>query len=671
MQQPFSLSGQQPVPGGNSGINNGINNGINSGSNNGINSNINNISRKISMEEMLGKNIMGIAASILIFISFILFAILMVPSLTDVIKVVLMFAVSGGITGFSLFMWLKKSRKSAFFLSLLACGVGALYISLFMCNAYFHIINEILLYVLILAWAAGVLWLSTYKQRLFEIIGEVGILVSIIAGCLMCLDSSDAEMLMILTIYSCVGVAAFLIFRIKDNVSLMIHGGVGAAGLGLILICETVFIDRINNMPDGGYISGNLTSSAVYIALIIIAVVTLAVAVLYMLKVNKVNAGYLPIISIVYSVLMYFAITLMIDDEDISWLVILILSIVIYVLLECCKKKLYVERQVDKSANSTLLVWQALLAIIMCTSILSMEDISEYIGLSLIAIPLLLYGFWSGEDFHKTLGLIAYGLLTIIFGVNIYSYTILTFICFLIVCIAMLVRKNEYSITYKCIAYGLFMIRNIIVIILFINEYDGTYDLASLLIIWILGLLNLAALVTPFGRSWLTYDDEKPFKIVTYVINACLMFYSLITLFTIEDEIMHFMVVLGAIGLFCINSVNILKKKYTGLSVYVGIKLTILILAILGSYDAANYVMSISAFLIAIAFIIVGFVMDIKSLRIYGLVVSLICVVKLVMIDITYENTAGHALSFFISGVLCFVISAVYSLAEKRLMKQK
>ena len=127
------------------------------------------------------------------------------------------------------------------------------------------------------------------------------------------------------------------------------------------------------------------------------------------------------------------------------------------------------------------------------------------------------------------------------------------------------------------------------------------------------------------------------------------------------------MAVLGAIGLFCINSYNFIKDREPMPSIYVGLKFTVLIMVILTSYDAANYVLSISAFILAIAFIVLGFVMDIKSLRIYGLVVSMLCVVKLVMIDITYDNTMGHALSFFISGVLCFVISAVYSLAEKKL----
>jgi hypothetical protein len=180
--------------------------------------------KKFNTEELLGKNIMGIAASVLIFISFILFAVLMVPLLTDNIKVILMLTVSLGITAFGLIMWFRKDRKSTFFLSLSACGVGAVYISLFMCNAYFHIINDIVLYLLILFWAAGVLVLSKYKQRLFEIIGEVGILISIIFGCAMCAERSDGTMIMILTFYSIIGITAFLGLRIQDAKFLLIHG---------------------------------------------------------------------------------------------------------------------------------------------------------------------------------------------------------------------------------------------------------------------------------------------------------------------------------------------------------------------------------------------------------------------------------------------------------------
>ena len=100
---------------------------------------------------------------------------------------------------------------------------------------------------------------------------------------------------------------------------------------------------------------------------------------------------------------------------------------------------------------------------------------------------------------------------------------------------------------------------------------------------------------------------------------------------------------------------------------YVGLKFTVLMVVILSSFNAENFLISIFCFLFAILSVTVGFIVKHKGLRIYGLILSLISVVKLVMIDITYDNTLGHALSFFISGVLCFVISAIYTHVEKKM----
>ena len=58
-----------------------------------------------------------------------------------------------------------------------------------------------------------------------------------------------------------------------------------------------------------------------------------------------------------------------------------------------------------------------------------------------------------------------------------------------------------------------------------------------------------------------------------------------------------------------------------------------------------------------------------KSFRIYGLGLTLISTVKLIMVDIAYENSIGHAFSFFLSGILCFAISAIYNLIDKKFLK--
>ena len=617
--------------------------------------------REIPTEEMLGKHIMGIAASVLIFISFILFATLMIPLLTDGMKITLMLAVSIGITAVGLIVWFRKNRESTFFLSLAACGVGAVYISLFMCNAYFHIIDDIILYVLILLWAGGVLFLSKYKQRLFEIIGEVGILVSIVFGCYSCVHNFDSGMLMILTIYSIIGVSAFLAFRIKDDLSLLIHGIFGLIDVAALTISNYCIIE------DNGLDSG------VTISLGILAVACICIIVLYISKLNNFNMSFSPIFCMIASVFLSIDVYNMIGDKTIGWVIVLALAIGLYIVIEYFKlrweDKFKSEDKNSPDSYSTMMeLWQTLELGIIFVSIIKIDVLKDYVGAALIAIPLLIYGLVKSDRLSQINGLVAYVILCFSINMELVSFTVLPLVCFLIISILMLTKRNEYSVAIKAVSYVTYLLSATCCYILFVDKFNWDNDISLVVYMWIFGILNLLAKITPYGKSWVTHDKEISFRIVTYVVNALLMLFSLLILFEVNDDaVLHFMAVLGAIGLFCINSYNFIKDREPMPSIYVGLKFTVLIMVILTSYDAANYVLSISAFILAIAFIVLGFVMDIKSLRIYGLVVSMLCVVKLVMIDITYDNTMGHALSFFISGVLCFVISAVYSLAEKKL----
>ena len=122
--------------------------------------------------------------------------------------------------------------------------------------------------------------------------------------------------------------------------------------------------------------------------------------------------------------------------------------------------------------------------------------------------------------------------------------------------------------------------------------------------------------------------------------------------------------------LFMANTKNLLERhKGMWPGIYIGIKLTVLVITILSSYDTVNYVISISVFVFAIISIIIGFKFNFKSFRIYGLILSLISVAKLILVDISYDNTLGHALSFFVCGILCFVISMIYHLIDKKVTR--
>ena len=73
----------------------------------------------IFTESWIGSHLMGIAASILIFISLVLFAKLLIPYLSDVVKVGLMFTGSILLTGIG-FYFHKKKPENSFFSALFA-----------------------------------------------------------------------------------------------------------------------------------------------------------------------------------------------------------------------------------------------------------------------------------------------------------------------------------------------------------------------------------------------------------------------------------------------------------------------------------------------------------------------------------------------------------------------
>ena len=618
------------------------------------------IDKKASAESILGKNIMGIAASVLIFISLILFAMLIVPNLTEVFKVVLMYALSIALTTFGLVMWFRKNQESPFFLSLGACGVGSLYISLLLTHAYFHMIDKIALYILFLFWVGGVLLLSNYKQRVFESIGNSGIFVSVVFGVLQCMKDEDSGLMIVLIIYFLIGTLAFTITKLKDKTSLAINSFfsmpsvimflIGAGDLG-----EHFKYDNLGSHTDMYFMMG------------LVAVFCFGMCLLTLYKNKESNVMHL-IISMAFSMLHLIAVNVMMmcDSDDARLITSLIMIVIYYVIIEVYARRF---RQKENAQNIPLYIWRSLLLILAMIDIFQVNDLSDYVGLFILICPLIIYGFIIDDTFSKYAALVMYGILIFCVSmepVALFMYVIIVFAMYILF---MYIYKNQYDTKLKAISYMIFMIGLSIAIAFLSFEYEWDADVVMPVMIFLLGGINLAVLKTPFGKHWLTTDDEKLTTAICYIENALVMVFAMIAIYLVSDSVSHFFVAIGMIGVFMINSYSLLKTKNAAKSIYVGVKFTILVIVILNSYDAPNYVMSVVAFLLSIAFIIIGFVMDIKSLRIYGLVISMICVFKLVMIDITYENTAGHALSFFISGVLCFVISALYNIADKRMRR--
>ena len=612
--------------------------------------------KKRSMtESFIGKNIMGIAASVLIFISLTLFATLIIPKVPDEVKLVLMFAVSFAVTAVGFAKWFPK-KESNFFLILGACGMGMIYISLFLSHIWFGYLNAPALYLLLLVWTAGVLFLSRYRKMLFTVTGNIGITIAVIFGVVQSIRLPDRGLLLVIVAYLVVGALAFIIPMIKDDIAFIVNS--------VFCIVNTFILSAVYSERFSGGLSTERAASFVIPAVIFVFCAVMTVVCLTRKK--KVGIpGVLTAALFSGAVLMngrFLAVRL--GNAGLS-AVMLVLAVIIISAVEFCTRIL---SSPEAEARDVLYIWKSLLLAFAVTTSLVTPGLEKYASCAIFVLPLLVFGFVTRENFYKIAGLICWGVLLaaswVMEPVALHIWTIVIFASAIAL---LLIRREQYDINIKIASYVMFLIGLVMSVAMLAYSCKWDQEMTCAVMLLVLGLINCAVAHSFMSRDFNTRMEEEVIKHLTYGVNAILMVFALWLLNTVKGGTAHFTAVLGAVLVFLINSVSLLKTGDPKKSVYVGAKTTVLLLAILVSYHVPNYTLSAAAFALSIVLIVIGFRINVKELRFYGLAVSIVCVIKLVMVDIKYDNTAGRAVSFFVCGALCFAISAIYNVADKRL----
>lgn len=127
-----------------------------------------------------------------------------------------------------------------------------------------------------------------------------------------------------------------------------------------------------------------------------------------------------------------------------------------------------------------------------------------------------------------------------------------------------------------------------------------------------------------------------------------------------------YVVMLGGFGALLLR---LMRASSTGVVGY-AVGCTVLLMSYLHCCTplaVEGYTWSVCCMACALVCAAIGFRVGIGGLRLYGLILTLVCVVKLVMIDITGLNELEHAAAFMVGGLICFGISALYHYAVKRL----
>ncbi|MDR0514474.1 MAG: DUF2339 domain-containing protein [Coriobacteriaceae bacterium] len=148
-----------------------------------------------SFENIFGKNILGIAAAILVFLGLIFLGFLVVPSFTDMVKIILMFFTSLVLTAGGYL--LNRRYANNFTKALLGTGLGAFFISIQMTHLYFNALNEIATFAFLLVWMAASFFIARQTESLLvAIVAHAGMVFSVCAG--YSVGISDEKVLLLL-----------------------------------------------------------------------------------------------------------------------------------------------------------------------------------------------------------------------------------------------------------------------------------------------------------------------------------------------------------------------------------------------------------------------------------------------------------------------------------------
>lgn len=596
------------------------------------------------LEKTVGKSLMGILASVLIFISLILFATLLLPYFNDTAKMITMYLLSFAFLGAGLYK-LRRDKENKFYIALTGCGAGAVYISLLLGNIYFKAIGDIPLYVLIGIWAAGVCVLSRFQNKIFQIIGHLGIFIAIIFGCVLCTRTGDVGKFLALVIFYVISSGGFYYVHYRkeffDNILQHVFN---AMNFTMLFWTNCEIVQKVLQLTTG----------------IILAFFAANFAVAMRQRLEKAGASFGIIIGI-YAVLIAQTLRFMMQEDSVFGVIAYLLGMVFMGLVEL------------KDARKK--EWKYI-AQVVCLGIASWglgfhADWYTHGLVFLLVLPCWLFGFFRANSMLKYAGaffFLAYLTNADIANVNEWELFLQGGLAAFTAHFLIYRYKEQYSRAYQSVTHIMTLIYFMYSIGFLLSRVTGNLELSDAIEYSVLAVFNIAMMKSCFGTNLKTGEEEK--KTLYYLINLILMITGLIRIDAGYGVVPHLTVIIVTLITFLVNSKNILDRYVNYGGIYVGIKFTVLMAVILDSFHTVNYIVSVVCLLLAIVNIAAGFWGSYKSLRIFGLVLSMVSIFKLIMVDISYTNTLGNALSFFASGMLCFAISLIYNLIDKKMQKQ-
>lgn len=595
-----------------------------------------------SIESKIGKKLMGIAATILVIISLVLFGKLLSNVMTDSIKICLMFGISFIFTIFGIYKYKSATEKyQVLYSSIAGCGLCSIYISCLLSCFYFEIFSTATLNWILLVWLAITAVLAKYVCKMFLYICNIGLII-----------------------------ASFIAIGNHHT-----EFGTIIYYLGM----TTLFLTNRNKVfaKDCHYITQMHLLSMVYLfcnnrndlTAVLIMAYNLASFVLthyyYEKDSNKdifLNIANQTFLSINCTIVLFFNAFYEVEPYQLA-----IVSFINSILTIMQYRKYNLKKHEIWLSSYYLTLF--------CTLFYCFGFISDYLSYMPICVLLLLLDHFFNNKHFRYSSFLFLLLSSEVFPKLLPAYTSFVFTILFIAYYAYKYFRKSYFIADK-----------LILSYLFFGSLFATfkaYQPSAFIIFVTLALLSIFFNSKLYRINYQTREEELATTIISYVYNAIILLYGLIMTATYDHEyvlsdtvtfskgvvatiLIALTMTLSFVNIKHLFNSNVSKTFY---GIYTGTKLLVVLFAIMYRLEAISLIVTLSTLAFAVICIAIGFRIEVKSLRLYGLVLNLIFILKLILFDIRYDSAILRPVGFLVAGVLCFVVSWLYSKLEKRMIR--
>lgn len=584
---------------------------------------------KKDMENRIGKNVMAILASILIFFSLVLFAGIAFSFMSDTAKAVIMFIISAAIAVFGIIKMPKKDAPSdvkygTFFTALAACGIGAIYITDLVAYFGFHCLPLIPFIISLALWIVITMFLAYKRSNIFIYICNAGLIIATVLTTLQFENS-----MLGFVVYTVCLAALYLISR-HENYN---------ADCFYFIQYPIVFV-----------VLSSVVETNIYMYLVFALMLALVFA--YANFMYRIETKQLPanIITAILNIAAIIRITCSDDNDILAYvsIALLLLTMLMYYI---------------RHYKTTRGLFYAVYVVTYVVSIFIFLTTDMYIIVALVPfIPFLLAGF-----FKRDLVLRCGGYFALLSSFYIHITHFSFWPVFIIYSVVLLIStaymmQKDYSVVDKYIQTILYAV--------FVGSIAAETEISGCFVFLIYALIVVVMNSKFYIHNFETKEKEISSQIVAYVASGYMILigmYSIYSKGAVPETYQAIIYSLATLIVCLLNTNKLFNIKIPELLTgsYMCLKFTALIYVILHRLGAASFIISVVGILVAIVCIILGFSLKHKSFRLYGLVLSLICVIKLILFDIKYDSFLLRPVGFFVAGVLCFAISFIYSKLEK------